>query len=48
MVNGFDFFFEDAQWFKANSLENSDKLKEAQAIYRKIKNKGGYYSYQVK
>lgn len=48
MENGFDFFFEDAQWFKANSLENSSKLKEAQAIYRIIKNKGGYYSYQVK
>ena len=48
MANGFDFFFEDAQWFKANSLENMGKLKEAQAIYRIIKNKEGYYSYQVR
>ncbi|MDB4088382.1 hypothetical protein N9544_02045 [Flavobacteriales bacterium] len=48
MANGFDFFIEDAEWFKANSLENMGKIKEAQAIYRKIKNKGGYYSYQVK
>lgn len=48
MTNGFDFFYEDAEWFKANSLENMGKLKEAQTIYRKIKNKGGYYSYQVR
>jgi tetratricopeptide (TPR) repeat protein len=48
MTNGFDFFFEDAQWFKANSLEYMGKLKDAQALYRKIKNKGGYYSYQVR
>lgn len=47
MANGFDFFFEDAEWFIANSLENMGKLKEAQKLYRKIKNKGGYYSYQV-
>ncbi|MEN8929079.1 MAG: tetratricopeptide repeat protein [Flavobacteriales bacterium] len=47
MANGFDFFYEDAEWFKANSLENIGKVKEAQKMYRKIKEKGGYYSYQV-
>lgn len=48
MNNGFDFFYEDAQWFKANCLENMGRLKEAKSLYDEIKNKGGYYSFQVR
>ena len=47
MNNAFDFFMEDAEWFKANSLQKLGKLKKAQIIYNSIKKKGGYYSYQV-
>jgi len=46
--NGFDFFEEDAQWFIANSYENSGKHKEANKIYREIRKKGGYYSHKLK
>ncbi len=48
MSNAFDFFMEDSQWFKANSLENSGKLKEAQQLYNQIKEKGGYYSSRIR
>lgn len=48
MNNGFDFFYEDAQWFKANCLENMGRLKEAKSLYNEIKNRGGYYSFQVR
>ena len=46
--NGFDFFEEDAQWFIANSYENSGKYKEANKIYREIRKNGGYYSHKLK
>ena len=46
--NSFDFFLEDANWYKANALENLGKLEEAKKIYREIKQKGGYYSFQIK
>ena len=48
MNNGFDFFEEDAQWFKANSLENLGDTKAAQKIYREIKNNGGFYSHKLR
>lgn len=47
MTNAFDFFFEDAEWFKANSLEKMGNIKEAHKLYKKIKTDGGYYSYQL-
>ena len=47
-TNGFGFFEEDAQWFKANSLENSGNISEAREIYRAIKLKGGYYSQKIR
>lgn len=48
LVNSFDFFSEDANWYKANALENLGKLKKAKEIYSEIKRKGGYYSFQIK
>ncbi len=46
--NGFDFFEEDAQWFIANSYENNGMFRQANEIYREIKQKGGYYSHKLK
>lgn len=47
-TNGFGFFEEDAEWFKANSLENLGKQSEANKIYKSIKEKGGYYSHRIR
>ena len=46
--NGFGFFEEDAQWFKANSLENLGRLVDANKIYQTIKKNGGYYSHRIR
>jgi len=47
-TNAFDFFSEDAQWFKANSLENLGEYSKAQKLYLEIKEKGGYYSSKLR
>ena len=47
MNNSFDFFYEDAQWYKALSLEGYGKLKEAKKLYKEIIKKEGFYANQA-
>lgn len=47
MNNSFDFFSEDAQWYKALSLEKNGRFKEANILFRVIANEKGFYSAQA-
>lgn len=47
MNNSFDFFYEDAQWYKALSFEQNGRFKEANRLFRVIASEKGFYSTQA-
>lgn len=47
MQNSFDFFYEDAQWYKALCLQELGKYTEAKKLFREIIEKGGFYAKQA-
>lgn len=45
--NSFDFFYEDAQWYKALTLEELGKYQEAKLLFKKIYKERGFYANQA-
>ncbi len=46
--NSFNFFYEDAQWYKALSLTEEGQFIKANELYRKIVKEKGFYAKQAK
>lgn len=47
LTNSFDFFYEDAQWYKALSLQKNGHFKEANKLFRLIAKEKGFYAAQA-